>query len=86
MLPATATASTPPAPATALAHASAAAAGEPHAALFLALGYMRLRELLSCGRVCRRLRDAVAGDPLLWRRFAVEPPLSHRITERPSWS
>jgi hypothetical protein len=78
MLPATATASTPPPPAPANA---AATASEPHAALFLALGYMRLRELLSCGRVCRPLHDAVAGDPLLWRRLAVEPPLSHRITD-----
>jgi len=42
---------------------------------------MRLRELLACARACRGLRDAVAGDPLLWRRLAVEPPLSHRITD-----
>jgi hypothetical protein len=46
---------------------SSAAASEPHAALFLALGYMRLHELLSCGRVCRRL--------------AVDPPFSHRIID-----
>ncbi|OEL13821.1 F-box protein SKIP14 [Dichanthelium oligosanthes] len=79
MLPTTATPSAaPPPPA---AGASASSPGEPHAALLLALGYMRLRELLACARACRGLRDAVAGDPLLWRRLAVEPPLSHRITD-----
>ncbi|KAL6661521.1 hypothetical protein ACP70R_000905 [Stipagrostis hirtigluma subsp. patula] len=78
MLP-TATASTPPpAPTPA---AAAAAPGEPHEALLLALGHLRLRDLLACGRVCRRLRGAVAGHPLLWRRVAVEPPLSHRVTD-----
>nr|TKW10370.1 hypothetical protein SEVIR_6G160033v2 [Setaria viridis] len=83
MLPTTATASAPPPPpaAAAGAGASASSAGEPHAALLLALGHMRLRELLACARACRGLRDAVAGDPLLWRRLAVEPPLSQRVTD-----
>ncbi|EMS57154.1 hypothetical protein TRIUR3_19477 [Triticum urartu] len=75
MLPTTATASTPPPP-------PAPPPGEPHAALFLALGYMRLPELLACWRVCRLLGEAVAGDPLLWRRLAVEPPLSGRVTDQ----
>ncbi|KAF0899291.1 hypothetical protein E2562_015937 [Oryza meyeriana var. granulata] len=76
MLPTTATASTgsPPPPVS-------GGGGEPHGALLLSLAYLPLRELLSCARACRRLRDAVAGDPLLWRRVAVEPPLSHRITD-----
>ena len=59
----------------------ASSPGEPHAALLLTLGYMRLRELLACARACRGLREAVAGDPLLWLRLVVEPPLSHRITD-----
>ncbi|XP_062195894.1 F-box protein SKIP28-like isoform X2 [Phragmites australis] len=78
MLPTTATAAStapPPPP------APAASSGEPHEALLLSLGHLRLRELLACRRVCRRLRDAVAGDPLLWRSLAVEPPLSYRITD-----
>uniref|UniRef100_A0ACD5ZYD8 Uncharacterized protein n=2 Tax=Avena sativa TaxID=4498 RepID=A0ACD5ZYD8_AVESA len=74
MLPTTATTSAPP-------PLPAPAPGEPHAALFLALGYMRLPELLACWRVCRLLGEAVAGDPLLWRRVAVEPPLSARMTD-----
>jgi hypothetical protein len=49
--------------------------------MLLALGHMRLRELLACARACRGLRDAVAGDPLLWLRLTVEPPLSHRVTD-----
>jgi hypothetical protein len=74
MLPTTAAASAPP-------PLPAPAPGEPHAALFLALGYMRLPELLACWRVCRLLGEAVAGDTLLWRRVAVEPPLSNRVTD-----
>ena len=42
---------------------------------------MRLSELLACWRVCRLLGEAVAGDPLLWRRVVVEPPLSNRVTD-----
>jgi hypothetical protein len=42
---------------------------------------MRLPELLACWRVCRLLGEAVAGDPLLWRRLVVEPPLSNRVTD-----
>jgi hypothetical protein len=58
---------------------SSAAASEPHAALFPALGYMRLRELLSCGRVCRRLRDAVEGPAPVAppRRGAAAQPPDH---------
>ncbi|CAO2201902.1 unnamed protein product [Urochloa humidicola] len=83
MLPTTATASAPPPPPAAGsgAGASSPSPGEPHDALLLALGHMRLRELLASARACRGLRDAVAGDPLLWRRLSVGPPLSHRITD-----
>ncbi|CAD6265425.1 unnamed protein product [Miscanthus lutarioriparius] len=79
MLPTTATAASAPPPPPAAGPASSP--GEPHAALLLTLGYMRLRELLACARACRGLREAVAGDPLLWLRLVVEPPLSHRITD-----
>lgn len=80
MLPATATASAaPPPPPPPL---PASPGGEPHAALLLSLAYLPLRELLSCAGACRRLRDAVAGDPLLWRRVAVAaPPLARRLTD-----
>nr|ACF85214.1 unknown [Zea mays] len=61
MLPTTATAAAPPPPTA----GPASSPSEPHAALLLALTYMRLRELLSCARTCRGLREAVAGDPLL---------------------
>ena len=83
MLPTTATASAPPPPPAAgpASSSSSSSPGEPHAALLLALGYMRLRELLACARACRSLREAVAGDPLLWLRLVVESPLSHRITD-----
>uniref|UniRef100_A0A0E0AVK2 F-box domain-containing protein n=1 Tax=Oryza glumipatula TaxID=40148 RepID=A0A0E0AVK2_9ORYZ len=79
MLPATATASAAPPPPPPL---PASPGGEPHAALLLSLAYLPLRELLSCAGACRRLRDAVAGDPLLWRRVAVAaPPLARRLTD-----
>ncbi|XP_040382969.1 F-box protein SKIP28 [Oryza brachyantha] len=82
MLPAAATAaSTAPPPPPPPPPPPAAAAGEPHGALLLSLAYLPLRELLCCARACRRLRDAVAGDPLLWRRVAVGPPLSGRVTD-----
>lgn len=50
-------------------------------ALLLVLGYLRLPELLAFQRVSRFFRDAVAGDGLLWRRVAVQSPLSGRLTD-----
>lgn len=54
---------------------------DPHAALFLVLGYLRLPDLLAFQSVCRLFREAIAGDRLLWMRITVEPPLSGRLTD-----
>ncbi|XP_078432640.1 RNI-like superfamily protein [Wolffia australiana] len=56
-------------------------ASEPHAALFFVLGYLPLREIFAAQRTCRSLRDAIAGDDLLWRGLRVEPPLSRKLTD-----
>ncbi|XP_016514795.1 F-box protein SKIP14 [Nicotiana tabacum] len=55
--------------------------GTPSDALFLALSYLCLRDLLSVERVCKPLRDVVRGDPLLWRNIHVDHPLSCKITD-----
>lgn len=49
--------------------------------LLLVLGYLKLPELLAFQSVSRLFRDAVAEDSLLWRRVAVERPLSGRLTD-----
>lgn len=53
----------------------------PSDALYLALNYLGLRDLLSIERVCKALRDVVRSDPLLWRNIHVGPPLSNHITD-----
>ncbi|KAF9666300.1 hypothetical protein SADUNF_Sadunf16G0215300 [Salix dunnii] len=55
--------------------------GEPHDALFFALGYLGVKDLLVAERLCRSLRDAVRGDTLLWRRIHIDQPLSEKITD-----
>ncbi|QCD92889.1 hypothetical protein DEO72_LG5g958 [Vigna unguiculata] len=55
--------------------------GDPHDALFFVLGYLGVRDLLSVEQVCRTLRDAVRGDPLLWRTVHINQPLNERITD-----
>ncbi|XP_057481331.1 F-box protein SKIP14-like [Actinidia eriantha] len=55
--------------------------GAPHDALFFALGYLGLRDLLSVERVCKSFRDAVQNDPLLWRSIHIDQPLSEKITD-----
>ncbi|KAK9271705.1 hypothetical protein L1049_002068 [Liquidambar formosana] len=55
--------------------------GPPHDALFFALGYLGVRDLLSVERVCRSLCDAVKTDPLLWRSISIDQPLSEKITD-----
>ncbi|KAI3452527.1 hypothetical protein Pfo_009191 [Paulownia fortunei] len=54
--------------------------GAPADALFFALGYLGVRDLLSVERVCKSLRDAVQNDPLLWRNIHIDYPLSDKIT------
>ncbi|KAJ9135433.1 hypothetical protein P3X46_032616 [Hevea brasiliensis] len=55
--------------------------GEPHDALFFALGYLGVKDLLTTGRVCRSLRNAVRGDSLLWKSIHIDQPLSVKITD-----
>ncbi|KAK6280434.1 hypothetical protein POUND7_020701 [Theobroma cacao] len=55
--------------------------GAPNDALFFALGYLGVKDLLAVERVCRSLRDAVRGDPLLWRSIHIEQTLSRRIND-----
>ncbi|CAN4079145.1 unnamed protein product [Withania somnifera] len=53
----------------------------PSDALYLALSYLGLMDLLSIERVCKALRDVVRSDPLLWRNIHVGHPLSNKITD-----
>ncbi|KAK7364872.1 hypothetical protein VNO80_13616 [Phaseolus coccineus] len=55
--------------------------GDPHDGLFFVLDYLGMRDLLSVERVCRSLRDAVKGDPLLWRTVHINQPLNEKITD-----
>ncbi|CAL5368443.1 unnamed protein product [Camellia sinensis] len=55
--------------------------GAPHDALFFALGYLGVKDLLSIERVCKSLCDAVQNDPLLWRSIHIDQPLSDKITD-----
>ncbi|KZV17305.1 Ribonuclease inhibitor isoform 1 [Dorcoceras hygrometricum] len=53
--------------------------GAPPDALFFALGYLGVWDLLSVERVCKSLRDAVQNDPLLWRKFQIDYPLCFNL-------
>ncbi|KAJ4827328.1 hypothetical protein Tsubulata_003279 [Turnera subulata] len=55
--------------------------GDPHDALFFALGYLGLEDLLSMERVCKSFRDAVRGDALLWKSISIDQPLSRKLTD-----
>ncbi|KAF3792761.1 F-box protein [Nymphaea thermarum] len=55
--------------------------GSPHEAIYFALGYLGLQDLLSVDGVCRSLHHAVQSDSLLWRRIHVGHPLSKRLTD-----
>lgn len=55
--------------------------GAPHDALFFALGYLGVQDLLSVEMVCKSLRDAVRSDSLLWRSIHIDQPLSIKITD-----
>ncbi|XP_011098822.1 F-box protein SKIP14 [Sesamum indicum] len=61
--------------------ASVADGGAPADALFFALGYLGVMDLLSVERVCKPLRDAVQNDPLLWRNIHIDLPLNDKITD-----
>ncbi|XP_052195632.1 F-box protein SKIP14 [Diospyros lotus] len=62
-------------------HLSSSDGGAPNDALFFALGYLGMRDLLSVEMVCKSLRDAVQNDPLLWRSIHISQPLSDKITD-----
>ncbi|WCJ42301.1 F-box protein SKIP14 [Euphorbia peplus] len=55
--------------------------GDPHDGMFYALSYLGVHGLLTVERVCKSLRDAVRGDPLLWRSIHVDHPLSLKLTD-----
>ena len=55
--------------------------GAPHDAMFFALGYLGVQDLLTVERVCKSFRDAVRNDSLLWRSIHIDQPLSGRITD-----
>lgn len=55
--------------------------GTPHYALYLALGYLGLRNLLSVDRVCKSLHSAVRMENYLWRTLHVHQPLNEKITD-----
>ncbi|CAJ1947568.1 unnamed protein product [Sphenostylis stenocarpa] len=55
--------------------------GDPHDGLFFVLGYLDLPDLLSVEQVCRSLRDAVRGDPLLWKTVHINYPLNYRLRD-----
>lgn len=54
--------------------------GSPPDALFFALSYLGVKDLLSVERVCKSMRDAVRNDPLLWGDIHISYPLSDKIT------
>lgn len=54
----------------------------PAEALFYALPYMGLRDVLSMEQVCKASRDWVREGVLLWRRLQVERPLSNSLTDK----
>lgn len=55
--------------------------GAPHDALFFALGYLGVKDLINVEKVCKSFRDSVRGDPLLWRSIYIDQPLNMRITD-----
>ncbi|KAG7982091.1 hypothetical protein I3843_04G032000 [Carya illinoinensis] len=55
--------------------------GTPHDAMFFALGYLGVQDLLTVERVCKSLRDSVRSDALLWRSIHIDRPLSEKITD-----
>ncbi|KAM2955898.1 hypothetical protein FF2_023091 [Malus domestica] len=56
-------------------------ASAPHDAMFYALRFLGVKDLLSVERVCKSFRNAVRSDPLLWRNIIIDWPLNERITD-----
>ncbi|PSR91051.1 F-box protein [Actinidia chinensis var. chinensis] len=55
--------------------------GPPHEALFLAIAYLPLFELLAVSEVCRSLRHAVNTDIIPWLDIIVKKPLNLRVSD-----
>ncbi|KAL8136578.1 hypothetical protein V2J09_002579 [Rumex salicifolius] len=55
--------------------------GEPHYAMFLALRYLGVKDLLSVEMVCRSLNYAVKSDPSMWMNCNVDHPLNNILTD-----
>ncbi|KAG9147280.1 hypothetical protein Leryth_018008 [Lithospermum erythrorhizon] len=53
----------------------------PHEALYFALGYLELKDILSVDSVCRSLHSTVRADPLLWRSIHIEQPMNEKVTD-----
>lgn len=60
---------------------SSMATGRPHEALFLALAYFPIYELLAMSGVCGSLREAVNKDILPWLDMVMDRPLSSRLSD-----
>ncbi|KAM1009269.1 hypothetical protein FF1_044735 [Malus domestica] len=56
-------------------------ASAPHDAMFYALRFLGVKDLLSVERVCKSFRNAVRSDPLPWRSIVIDWPLNERITD-----
>ncbi|GFP84954.1 F-box protein skip14 [Phtheirospermum japonicum] len=55
--------------------------GDPADALFFALGYLGVKDLLSFERVCKSLRDAVRDETPVWKSIHIDCTLSDKITD-----
>ncbi|XP_047314012.1 F-box protein SKIP14-like [Impatiens glandulifera] len=53
----------------------------PHDAMFFALGYLGVKDLLNIGMVCKSFRGTVQNDPLLWRSIHIDCPLNKTLTD-----
>lgn len=53
----------------------------PHQALYFALSYLSVLDLLSTEGVCRSLRSTIKSDPLLWRNIHIDKPLHEKLTD-----
>ena len=53
----------------------------PNEAMFFALSYLPLFELLTMARVCTSFRDAIKNDTLPWLKIVVDRPLNRRLSD-----
>uniref|UniRef100_A0A7N0TX61 F-box domain-containing protein n=1 Tax=Kalanchoe fedtschenkoi TaxID=63787 RepID=A0A7N0TX61_KALFE len=53
----------------------------PHHALFFALSYLSVQDLLSTEGVCKSLRYTIKTDPLLWRNIHIDQPLNEKMND-----